>query len=252
VARGWFVAAEIAGIPELLDGIKRNEDRIPAEQEYRWLTATEGVLNRTVRWAVENLPEETEVGGVIERFKAPVAELRDILPSIVAGSLQSALEDSLEELKGGGVPSEAAQRVAALQFLGELMAVTRISQEVDVSVGDVGHAYFALADEVDFSLLIELLKMTPGEDTWEQRAAQGLLQDLGQARRDLTLAVLNIEGATMDERLANLRERHAGRLTSMREVLEELMLSENINVSALTVATREIVRHSRAILKGKV
>ena len=253
IARGWHVAAEIAGAGELLQGIERNREGLPAEREYRWLLALEGVLDRTVRWAVENLPEGVEVGGVIDRFKGPVAELCDILPSILHGSQRAAFEEVSEELKGGGVTSEEAQKIATLQFLEDLMAVTRIAHDIGLPVADVGRVYFCLADEIDFALLQELLKMTPGEDEWEQRAAQGLMQDLGQARRNLTLAVLAPDGdaTTIEAQLADCRKLHGARLTVMREAVEELLVSENINLAALTVATREIVRQSVQVLEGR-
>jgi len=241
------------GATELLERIEQTRERLPAEQEYRWLLALDGVLDRTVRWAVENLPEDVEVGGVIEKFQGPVAELCNILPSIVQGSQQAAFDETLEELKSGGVSEEVAVRVAALQFLEDLMEVVRISTDVKLSVADVGRVYFALADEIDFALLLELLKMTPGEDEWEQRAAQGLMQDLGQARRNLTLAVISKsrKGATVDEQVGDFRAAHGGRLAAMRETLEELLTSENINLAALTVVTRETVRQSALILEGR-
>ena len=93
------------GASELLERIEGERDQLPAEQEYRWLLALEGVLDRTVRWAVENLPEDVEVGGVIDRFQGPVAELCDILPSIVRGSNRAAFEETLEELKAFQLPA---------------------------------------------------------------------------------------------------------------------------------------------------
>ena len=95
--------------------------------------------------------------------------------------------------------------------------------------------------------------MAPGEDEWEQRAAQGLMQDLGQARRNLTLAVLAPDGdaTTIEAQLADCRKLHGARLTVMREAVEELLVSENINLAALTVATREIVRQSVHVLEGR-
>jgi NAD-specific glutamate dehydrogenase len=117
----------------------------------------------------------------------------------------------------------------------------------------VGRVYFALTEEVDFALLLGLLDLAAGEDVWEQRAVQGLVQDLGEAHRNLTLAVLALEpeDASTDERLARFRERNGERMGVMREVLEELLASDNINVAALTVATREIVRQSRIVLEGR-
>jgi glutamate dehydrogenase len=253
VARGWFVAAEIAGVRELLASIEKHEGSIPAEQEHRWLLALERILDRTVRWAVVNLPADTELGAVIEMFKAPVAELFEVLPSVLLGSQRQAFDEKLEELEAGGVRAETARKLAATQFLGELMEVTGIAREVDVPVADVGRVYFALTDGVDFALLFELLNMATGQDMWEQRAVQGLVQDLGEARRDLTVAVLALEfeDASIDERLARFCERNNDRLGAIREVLGQLLKSDNINVAALTVATREVVRQSRIVLEGR-
>ena len=253
IARGWHVAAEIMGASELLAGIERDRQNLAAEQEYRWLLALEGVLDRTVRWAVENLPEEAEVGGVISRFKGPIAELCADLPSIIHGSQRATFEETFEELKGGGVTTEEAEKIAALQFLEDLMAVTRVAGDIGRPVADVGRVYFCLADEIDFALLQELLKMAPGEDEWEQRAAQGLMQDLVQARRNLTLAVLapGKDQESIDDQIADCRKLHGARMSAMREVVEELLVTESINLAALTVATREVVRQSIQILEGR-
>jgi glutamate dehydrogenase len=253
VARGWYVAAEIMGTAELLKRMEQDDIRLPAEQQYRWLLALEGILDRTVRWAVENLPEDVNVSGVISKFKGPVSELCDILPSILHASQRAEFEEALEELMSGGVPEDVALRVAALQFLEELMEVTRISRDFDRPVADVGQVYFALAGQIDFALLLELLKMTPGEDEWEQRAAQGLMQDLGQARRNLTLAVLSSGSVDtpIEEQIADFSARHASRITTVRETLEELLTSEHINMAALAVATREAVRQSTLILERR-
>ncbi len=133
------------------------------------------------------------------------------------------------------------------------MAVTRIADEVGRPVAEVGRVYFSLAEDIDFGLVLELLIMAPGEDEWEQRAAQGLMQDLGQARRNLTLAVLvdETEAKAVEDQLQDFRAKHATRLGLAREVLEELLQTEHINLAALTVATRETLRQSMAILEDR-
>lgn len=254
VARGWYTAMEIAGVRRLLDGLERNRANLSAEDEYRWLLDLEGILERTVRWALENIPEDAEVGAAIARFKLPVAELGAILPSIIHGSQRARFEAAMEDLHGSGVSPEEAQRIAALRFLGELMAVTQIADEVGREVTDVGRAYCALADQVDFAVLRELLEMAPGEDEWEQRAAQGLLQDLGQARRNLTLAVLMTDWpeVSVEEQLASFGKRNESRLAALRETAASLLGEDSIGLAALTVATREIVRQSVAILENNL
>lgn len=254
VARGWYVAAEIAGVRGLLDGLERNRANLSAEDEYHWLLELEGILERTVRWALENIPEDAEVGTAITRFKGPVAELCAILPNIIHGSQRARFEDAMGELKRSGVSAAEAQRIAALGFLGELMAVTRIADEIGRPVTEVGRAYCSLADQIDFALLRELLEMAPGENEWEQRAAQGLLQDLGQARRNLTLALLmtNWPEVSIEDQLASFGERNRARLSALQETVASLLEEDNIGLAALTVATREIVKQAASILENNI
>jgi glutamate dehydrogenase len=254
VARGWYTAMEIAGVRSLLDGLERNRANLSAEDEYQWLLDLEGILERTVRWALEHISEDAEVGAAIARFKQPVAELGAILPSIIHGSQRARFEAAMEELQRSGVSPEEAQRIAALRFLGELMAVTQIADEVGREVTDVGRAYCALADQVDFAVLREMLEMAPGEDEWEQRAAQGLLQDLGQARRNLTLAVLMTDWpeVSVEEQLTSFGKRNESRLAALRETSASVLGEDSIGLAALTVATREIVRQSVAILENNL
>lgn len=249
-ARGWFVAAQIANARGCLDLLAENESSFPATQEYQWLLMLEGVLDRTVRWAVENLPEDAAIGGVIEAFQEPVAELCEMLPSIIRGSQRTVFLESLEELRAAGTSESAGQKLAALRFLEELMEITRISREIGASVGEVGRVYFALAEEVDFAWLLDLLEMAPGEDPWEQRVAQGLMQDLGEARRNLTLAVMAMGDGKLAtrQRLERFRDLYGEHLRAMRGMLEELLDAEHINLAALTVATREMLRQSQTML----
>jgi glutamate dehydrogenase len=203
---------------------------------------------------LEHISEDAEVGAAIARFKQPVAELGAILPSIIHGSQRARFEAAMEELQRSGVSPEEAQRIAALRFLGELMAVTQIADEVGREVTDVGRAYCALADQVDFAVLREMLEMAPGEDEWEQRAAQGLLQDLGQARRNLTLAVLMTDWpeVSVEEQLTSFGKRNESRLAALRETSASVLGEDSIGLAALTVATREIVRQSVAILENNL
>jgi len=217
--------------------IKVKVPKLRAEAEYRWLLALEGVLDRTVRWVVEHLPEEARIGPVIEEFKGPVGELFEMLPDIVVGSQRAVFAEALQEFEGAGYTTNEAQKLAALRFLGQLMEVVRIARDIDRPVADVGHVYCSLAEDVDFARLADLLEMKPRDDKWEQRAAQGLLQDLAQARRDLTLAALATGGnrVSVDRLLVTFRERHAARLTAMQEVFGDLVGTENIRSGLISL-----------------
>jgi NAD-specific glutamate dehydrogenase len=134
------------------------------------------------------------------------------------------------------------------------MAVTRIADEIGRPVTEVGRAFCSLADQIDFALLRELLEMAPGENEWEQRAAQGLLQDLGQARRNLTLALLmtNWPEVSIEDQLTSFGERNRARLSALQETVASLLDEDDIGLAALTVATREIVKQATSILENNI
>jgi len=70
----------------------------------------------------------------------------------------------------------------------------------------------------------------------------------------MTLAVLMTDWpeVSVEEQLASFGQRNEARLVALRETVGGLLGEDTISLAALTVATREIVRQSVAILENNL
>lgn len=242
VIRGWFAAAEIADLPELLARIRGLEAQTPTSLEYAWLLDLEASLERATRWTVDGLSQTLPIDAIVNSQRGPVQQLREKLGAVLAESQGRALGTALPA-EGDGFPDpELAERIAGLRSLDELMEITRIAREVGQEPLDVAHMYHRLGEVVELPWLAQQIDLTTEEDPWARRARQTLARDLRQARRKLVLSALELarDGASVDEGLARFQEQRAEEITLMRSLILELRQAERVSLAALIVAVREI------------
>ena len=92
-----------------------------------------------------------------------------------------------------------------------------------------------------------------GDDSWEQRAAQLLAEDLSRAHRRLVMAVLGQDGASADPVGATRRmmQEQAAAVERLAEVIDEIKSGDGTGLAAATVAVRELSTLSERVYRGR-
>ncbi|MBI4512509.1 MAG: NAD-glutamate dehydrogenase, partial [Gemmatimonadetes bacterium] len=246
IVRGWFAAAEIAGVPQLLARIRELEPELDPALESRSFLALEEALERATRWAAESLSDAALVRTIVESYRAPVTRLRECLQDTLAPSQRRILEAALQ---GEGGPDRAlARSLAALRYVDELLEITLIARDLGLDPEAVARAYYRVAEDVDFPWLNLQLERLPDEDAWARRALQTLTRDLRQARRRLVTQALEQvrEGATVEESLARFRDERRDALAPLQNLIAEVRQADRVSLAALTVVVREITARAGA------
>ena len=97
----------IASIEEL-DNVVSTETQTALYLEFRRL------LDRSVRWFLQNRPSTLYVAAEVERFSAVVAELSPQMPTLLQGGERKRLDRRAKELEKLGAPAQMALRAASL------------------------------------------------------------------------------------------------------------------------------------------
>lgn len=243
VARAWLMAARLAGYRELLDRLREAEERMPAAVVGRWYLGLARVMERTARWILAHLDPATSVGAVVEESAPGLARLRDAFPEVVAGEDRALYEDLVDEVQELGAGDSFARGLITLRFLDQLLEVLRVARTTGADPLDAARAYYRVAELLRLPWLRQAVLAAPGDDRWEQRVAQGLVDDLTRAHRRMTVALVervSASGLGVEAEAEALVGEHAGEVERYGELLRELSEETHLGVPAVAVAVREV------------
>ncbi len=240
VVRAWIIASGVSGADEIRRDLSQVRSQFPASTIYRWLHGLARVLERSTHWALANIEPDAPASSVIEEQREGLATLRAEFANVVAGEDRALFLERLRELQELGVEHSLAQRLITLRFLPQLLDILRIAHEGGYEPVQTARAYYLVSDRFACAALRAAVRDAAGEDRWEKRFAEGLIEDLGRAHRRLTRSVLSCKVRTGDPDacLREINESRAREVAAYREVLDDLESSDATTLSGYAIAVR--------------
>jgi glutamate dehydrogenase len=252
VARAWLIGARLAGHSEIVATLRGGRAGLSAEVGYRWMLGLSRVLERTTRWLLANVGPERETEAVIRENWDALSSLRQDFGDIVAGDDRVVFESRVAELVENGATPKLAKRLITLRFLDQLLEILRVARETETDAITAGHAYYQVSDVLDVPWLRHTVFGVANDDRWEQRAAQALAEDLSRAHhRIAALVALSTEAPTAVSARDLLRSR-ADELDRFRALIADVREDEEVSLSGLSVAIREVARLAEKVGRAQV
>jgi NAD-specific glutamate dehydrogenase len=160
----------------------------------------------------------------------------------VAGDERAMFDSRVAEMKDLTGSDELAASLITLRFLDQLLEILKIARDTDHAPVRVGRAYYLTSELLGLPRLRDAIIASAGENRWDQRAAQVLVDELGRAHRRLAAAV--IMAGEPDEPVEDLLERTCDRneraLSAFRQTVEDMAADERPTLSALIIVMREL------------
>jgi glutamate dehydrogenase len=242
VAHAWLIARRLCGARELRRRLAPLEGQVTAEVNYRWLLGLARVLERTTRWVLANVQQETPADHVIGAYLDGLRALRGNFGAVVAGDERAMFDTRVSEMKDLTGSDDLAASLITLRFLDQLLEILKIARDTDHAPVRVGRAYYLTSELLGLPRLRDAIIASAGENRWDQRAAQVLLDELGRAHRRLAAAV--VMAGEPDEPVEDLLERTCDRnaraLAAFRQTVEDMAADERPTLSALIIVMREL------------
>ena len=178
-ARGWWSAIDAADLA------------VPESAQIDALMAIWHLLRQYTRWLL-NLPgEQLAIAAVVERYAAPLAELRAVIADVLPAEARAQYDASRDAWTRRGFDAGLAADFAALPFLAYGLDVARIALDRRLPVGDVAAVYFQLSDALHTKWLMDQVEQLPVEGRWHAQARGALRDELQQQQSVLVGHVLN-------------------------------------------------------------
>ena len=248
VVRGWVAAVAISGSDGVLRQLETASTGLTLEVETNAYALHETAIEQATKWIVEMQSPSATLRHTIERFLPRARQLVAQWPDHLDDEPSARYEAAVARLVEHRVPDALAEALTRLTAIVDVLEISSLAEELGAELPIISHAYFRTAALLDLDWVRRSLSALGGaDDRWQRRAAEGLLEGLLHARRELTRQVLaGGEGrADVDERVSRYAETHRAELDGLLSLINDLKATPQPPLAALVVVMRALGRLAR-------
>ncbi|HUR04701.1 MAG TPA: NAD-glutamate dehydrogenase [Nonomuraea sp.] len=242
IVRAYLVAREVFDLSSFYRAVEALDNKADTSIQIAMLLEARKLAERGTRWLLGNRRPPLDVAGSVSFFVKGVNGLLAHIPKLLAGPDLAAFEERRDSFAARGVPTELAERVAAMVPAYSTFDLVEISSLTERPVNEVAEVYFDLADRLQLARLRERVIALPRDNRWNAMARAALRDDLYAAHASLTRDVLTHSepGLSPEDRLARWTEANSAAVHRSRQTLSEIWESDNFDLATLSVALRAI------------
>jgi glutamate dehydrogenase len=181
--RAWAIAWTVAGGERLADALAATA--LAADAALACQLALEGLAARVAKWVLANADPGRAAADVAAELRAAAAPVRRRLAEWVVGAEAESLQRRIAELELAGLGPALARELAGAEWLPGALDVAAVARAAGIPPETAAARYYALGQQIDFPWLLGRLAEAGDDDGWQRRAAEGLVEDVLDARRRL-------------------------------------------------------------------
>jgi glutamate dehydrogenase len=247
VARAYLIAREVYDLSAYVAEVEALDNKVPTAAQTQLYLEFRRLLDRAVRWFIQDRPGQTDINAQVEHFRETVRTLEPMLPDLLVGAERRRWERRAKELTKVGAPEGIAHRAAALLDTFSLLDVTEIAAQTELAASEVAPVYFSLSERYGVDAMLSRITALPREDRWDALARASLRIDLYAALESLTIAVLQMTpDGEPHKRITEWEKANADALSRARHTIDEVAKLERSGIAALSVALRSL----RAVIRS--
>ena len=248
VVRAYVVVREVFGLRDRWREVEQLDNAVPTAAQTALFLESRRLLDRAVRWLVQNRRSPIDVAAEIARLGPGVAELLPQVGGLFRGAEAEAFEAHVGGLVACGVPRDLATTASRMLYAFGLLDVVEVAARTERPVREVADVYYTLSERFRVDLLLDRISALPRDDRWQALARMALRYDLYAALAELTAEVLGSTepGAPADERVAAWTEANATSIARAQVNKAELRPDAKPDLATLSVLLRQIRTMVRA------
>jgi glutamate dehydrogenase len=241
VLRAYVVVREVFDLPALWRAVEETDNVVPNEAQTAINLKARRLMDRAVRWLLQNRRSPMDVSGEIAKLKPGVTELMPHLEDLFLSSERQALVDDREGLVSLGAPPVLAKHGTHTLYSFGLLDVVEVALKTERDVHEVAGVYFGLSEKFQADELLTKISLLPRNDRWQTLARMALRYDLYAALAALTAEILNATpaDATATDRVHLWEQRNATAVGQALRAIEEVDRAR-ADLAALSVLLRQI------------
>ncbi|GAA1622465.1 NAD-glutamate dehydrogenase [Catellatospora bangladeshensis] len=240
VLRAFEIVWEVFDLPALWAAVEATDNVVPTAAQTAVYLKARRLMDRAVRWLIQNRRAPLDVPGEIAKLKPGVADLMPRMKDMFVGAERAGIAEHEAELTGLGAPQDLAERGARTLYSFGLLDVVEVAAATGRDLDEVAGVYFVLSERFHIDDLLTKISMLPRDDRWQTLARMALRYDLYAALAALTAEVLAAApSGTAEERVVQWEQHNANAIAQARKSIAELD-GAKADLAPLSVLLRQI------------
>jgi glutamate dehydrogenase len=241
VIRAYVVVRDVYRLGDLWLAVEALDNRVPVAAQTAAYLGSRRLLDRAVRWLLQNRRSPLDVPGEIAALRPGVADLLPRLSSLYRGVERESLATQAQSFVERGLPEPLAEWSARVMYGFGLLDISEVATAGGWDLTTVAEVYFVLSERLRVDAVLSKISGLPREDRWQTLARMALRYDLYAALAALTSEVMSstAEQAAPEARVIEWEQVNAASLTRARNAIGEFGDSP-ADLAALSVLLRQI------------
>lgn len=245
IVKAWCAAFVCGGAGEVLADLDAAGVTPGAPDDQRHRLELDRALRRAALRLVDLQPSEVSLERMIDRFGGGVGEILRGWPELLPDSGRAAHEADVELGVRSGLSSTAAEHLARIRHLGEIIDICDLAVQINSSRSAVAMAFLGLDPVLRFAEIDGVIESLARKDVqWGARAAAHLWTRLATAHRNLTAEVVAGSGGRRHP-VARFVDANASDIDAFLGVLGEARAHGDPSIAAVEVLLANLETLSR-------
>lgn len=242
IARAYAVCREVFDMSGFMGQVEALDTVVDTELQTKLYLEFRRLMDRSVRWFLNNQPLTGEMQREIDRFAGPVSAVRPLLGTYLLAGERDRFEEQAQEARDGGVPEELAQTYAGLLDSYSVLDIVELAEETGQDVEQTAELYFAVSERFRVDALLTQVSHLPRQDRWDSLARGAMRDDLYGVLKALTRTIrTGVEDAGgAQAQLDAWAQVNEESLARVKQVLGNVNRIESPGMGPLSVALRTL------------
>lgn len=243
IIRAYTLSSSIFETNELQQLVVSLDFKVDINEQYAMLYNIRHLINLATRWFLHSKYLKQHLQSVIDHFRPRVQTLEPLTPSLMGGATKDYLNSLTQQFIKDGLPKEAAQRIATFRAIYTALNIIEVASAHNLDLIKTARVYFAAGEKVNLLWFRDYLATDSREGHWNVLARLTLRDELDEAQRAVTLAVMkNDKKGANEQKLLDLWvEQHARALSRWDRLLNLMHSSNHYDYSMFFIAMRELI-----------
>lgn len=245
IIRAYAAVYEIFNIGELDQLITKMDYQLSAQVQLEMLLHIKRLVRRATRWILRNRRLQLDVEKNIQYFSEGVAQLTEVIPSLMVGVTQDYMQQLTQQFISAGLSAKAAAHIAGCRALYTALNIVDVAVQYQFDLVETAKTFFAVGAYLELAWFRDQLNSTPLEGYWDSLARASLRDDLDIQQRALTISILQHEpekpeAKDVDKHIKAWLKHYHPLLERWITALSNMRAETHLNFIVFFVAAREL------------
>ena len=245
--RAVLAIIEILNLPARWSEVFALDQSTGITTQYRIMKEISNTVRAVSLWVLLSDCDTRNLDRFASVYKPGLEEIQDNLPAYLhVDRLKEQFKDSVSSSVAGGLPEDLSGFLATLPFLPSFMGLIDAGLKTGTSLAKTAEHFYTAGEILSLGWFRETLAQVPARQEWDSVALVGLIMDLRDLQRNLTVKYL-CDSRFPDFTVEDFLRTNPRDLERYLQVLRRIKVDDKMEIAKASVAVRMLLQLSSNI-----